>query len=89
MWLSIRPEDVNLHKQKPAHLGQVNWAEGVVKEIAYLGSFAIFHVALPTGKIVKSQVLSSHWELNDIPPPTWDETVYISWQENQPTALHR
>ena len=61
----------------------------MVKEIAYLGSFAIFHVALPTGKIVKSQVLSSHWELNDIPPPTWDETVYISWQENQPTALHR
>lgn len=89
MWLSIRPEDVNLHKERPAHLGQYNWAQGVVKEIAYLGSFAIFYVTLPTGKTVKSQVLSSHWELNDIPPPTWDETVYISWQESQPAALNR
>ncbi|EOF8582572.1 polyamine ABC transporter ATP-binding protein, partial [Neisseria gonorrhoeae] len=22
-------------------------------------------------------------------PPTWDETVYISWPENQPTPLFR
>ncbi|MBS5743794.1 MAG: polyamine ABC transporter ATP-binding protein, partial [Neisseria sp.] len=21
-------------------------------------------------------------------PPTWDETVYISWPENQPTPLY-
>ncbi len=89
IWLSVRPEDVRLHKEKPLHLGEFNWAEGKVKEIAYLGSFAIFHVALPSGKIIKSQVLSSHWEEHNIDPPTWEETVYISWAENQPTALNR
>ena len=60
-----------------------------MKEIAYLGSFAIFHVRLPSGKIIKSQILSSYWELNKITPPTWDETVYISWPDNQPTPLNR
>ena len=64
-------------------------AQGTVKEIAYLGSFAIFHVRLPSGKIIKSQILSSYWELNKITPPTWDETVYISWPDNQPTPLNR
>ena len=89
IWLSIRPEDINLHREEPTQQGGFNWAQGTVKEIAYLGSFAIFHVRLPSGKIIKSQVLSSYWELNKITPPTWDETVYISWPDNQPTPLNR
>ena len=89
IWLSIRPEDINLHREQPLEQGEYNWAQGTVKEIAYLGSFAIFHVRLPSGKIIKSQILSSYWELNKITPPTWDETVYISWPDNQPTPLNR
>ena len=37
IWISIRPEDIDLHKEKPEHLGAHNWAQGTVKEIAYLG----------------------------------------------------
>lgn len=87
IWLSIRPEDIELHRTQPP--SSYNWAQGTVKEIAYLGSFAIFHIVLASGKIIKSQVLSSYWESNNIDAPTWDETVFISWPENQPTALNR
>lgn len=87
IWMSIRPEDINIHRGEPDNLGQYNWAQGTVKEIAYLGSFGIFHIQLPSGKVIKSQVLSSYWELNNIPQPTWDETVYISWPENQASPL--
>lgn len=86
IWLSIRPEDINIHREKPT--GEYNWAAGTVKEIAYLGSFGIFHICLPSGKIIKSQVLSSYWEQNSIPMPTWEEKVYISWPDNQASPLN-
>ncbi len=89
MWVSIRPEDINMHKEKPANVGEHNWTIGTVKEIAYLGSFAIYHVQLPSGRMVKSQVLSSYWYLANLEPPTWDETVYLSWPANQPVPLTR
>ena len=54
LWLSIRPEDIDLYKEKPESMGDYNWAQGTVEEIAYLGSFAIYHVKLANGRIVKS-----------------------------------
>lgn len=85
IWLSIRPEDINIYREQPAQ--EYNWSAGIVKEIAYLGSFGIFHIQLPSGKIIKSQVLSSYWEQSNIPMPTWEEKVYISWPDNQASPL--
>ena len=89
LWLSIRPEDIDLYKEKPESMGDYNWAQGTVEEIAYLGSFAIYHVKLANGRIVKSQVPAPYWYVRNITPPTWEETVYINWPENQPTPLLR
>lgn len=85
IWLSIRPEDINIYREQPQQ--EYNWSAGIVKEIAYLGSFGIFHIQLPSGKIIKSQVLSSYWEQYSIPMPTWEEKVYISWPDNQVSPL--
>ena len=87
IWVSIRPEDIYLYKEKPDTLGAYNWAEDVVEEIAYLGSFAIYHVKLANGCIIKSQVPAPYWYVRNITPPTWEETVFMSWPENQPTPL--
>ena len=89
LWLSIRPEDIDLYKEKPESMGDYNWAQGTVEEIAYLGSFAVYHVVLPSGKIIKSTVASSRWYLAEEEPPTWDETVYVSWRSNMPVPLTR
>ncbi len=83
--LSIRPENVMLSKTAPNQ--EFNWAEGTVKEIAYLGSFAIYHIELSTGKIIKSVVASSRWLLADETPPTWEDIVYISWRDTLPVPL--
>lgn len=85
IWLSIRPEDINIYREQPQQ--EYNWSAGIVKEIAYLGSFGIFHIQLPSGKIIKSQVLSSYWEQSNIPMPTWEEKVYISWPDTQASPL--
>lgn len=89
IWVSIRPEDIDLHKEKPAHRDQYNWAKGVVKDIAYLGSFAIYHVQMENGRIIKSQVPAPYWYVRNLTPPTWGEEVYLDWPENQPTPLTR
>ena len=85
IWLSIRPEDINIYREQPQQ--QYNLSVGIVKEIAYLGSFGIFHIQLPSRKIIKSQVLSSYWEQSNIPMPTWEEKVYISWPDTQASPL--
>lgn len=89
LWVSIRPEDIDLHKDKPEYSNEFNCEQGTVKEIAYLGSYAIYHVKLANGRIIKSQVPAPYWYVRNITPPTWDETVYVSWPENQPTPLTR
>ncbi len=87
VWVNIRPEDIRMDKEKPALT--FNYAEGIVKEIAYLGGMAIYHIAMPTGKIVKAAVPSSRWYLEDTEAPTWEDTVFISWRANLPVILTR
>ncbi|MFN4238312.1 MAG: ABC transporter ATP-binding protein [Vogesella sp.] len=87
VWASIRPEDVHLNVA-PQPAGP-NVARGVVHDIAYLGSFSIYHVKLGSGKIVKSMVAANHWHENGITPPTWGDTVYVGWRPDMPVVLTR
>ncbi|POZ60582.1 ABC transporter ATP-binding protein [Chromobacterium alticapitis] len=85
VWASVRPEDVRLDKQ-PLQPGP-NRAAGVVQDIAYLGSYSVYHVKLASGKIVKSVVPSSRWFDANETAPTWDEPVYVSWRSDTPVVL--
>ena len=87
VWASIRPEDVHLNVT-PQPAGP-NVARGQVHDIAYLGSFSIYHVKLASGKIVKSMVAANHWHENGITPPTWGDTVYVGWRPDMPVVLTR
>jgi putrescine transport system ATP-binding protein len=87
VWASIRPEDVHLDVV-PQPAGP-NVARGEVHDIAYLGSFSVYHVKLASGKVVKSMVAANHWHENSITPPTWGDTVYVSWRPDMPVVLTR
>lgn len=84
VWFSLRPERLNLSRAAPE--GQThNLSAGVVHDIAYLGGFSIYHVKLPTGKIVKASIPATRWR--NEPAPTWEEPVFISWGENDGVVL--
>ncbi|WP_024302302.1 ABC transporter ATP-binding protein [Pseudogulbenkiania sp. MAI-1] len=85
VWASIRPEDVRLDRGEftPAP----NAGRGVIEDIAYLGSYSIYHVRLPSGKIVKSVVPSSRWYEAGEEAPTWGESVNIRWRSDLPVVL--
>ncbi|MDR0695824.1 MAG: polyamine ABC transporter ATP-binding protein [Holosporales bacterium] len=74
--LAIRPEKIMMSKLIPAY--PRNWAQGVIKEIAYLGSISVYHVQLNSGKMVTT-MLPNLLRLEDR-GLTWEDTVYLFWR---------
>ncbi|MBN3855703.1 MULTISPECIES: ABC transporter ATP-binding protein [unclassified Paraburkholderia] len=73
--ISVRPERVRVTREKPGT--PHNWARGVVSDVAYMGSYSLYHVRLPGGKVVVSN-LSSSQLMND-GAPAWNDDVFVSW----------
>lgn len=83
VWIGVRPEKIYLSKELPEELA--NSAKGIVKDIAYLGSHSIYHVALPNGKVIVSNVYNID-RANKL-EITWNEEVYISWEPGSAVVL--
>ena len=85
--VAIRPEKVMIStKSTSAGLSPGrNATRGIVKDIGYLGDVSIYHVALPSGKIV----LATQPNLVRLAerPVQWDDTVYLSWKPENGIVL--
>ena len=63
----------------------LNWARGVVADIAYLGDVSIYHIRLASGRKVQvSQINMRHTAEQRL---TWDEGVYLSWHPGNALVL--
>jgi putrescine transport system ATP-binding protein len=75
--VAIRPEKIRVTQAKPDK--PHNWVQGVIKELAYLGSYTVYHIKLSSGKVIKATTANAErlpdWQ------PTWDDQVYASWDE--------
>ena len=91
MWVAIRPEKMNLHKDAatppavpecpPAH----NVAKGEIKDISYLGDISIFHVLLDSGRLIRiSRANRSRWDQDSF---VAGEKVWVSWGGTSPVVL--
>ncbi|NDV13046.1 ABC transporter ATP-binding protein [Crenobacter caeni] len=85
VWASVRPEDIRVDI-RPVEPGP-NRARGKVREIAYLGSYSVYHVQLGSGKVVKAMVPANRWYEAGETEPTWDDEVWISWRDDMPVVL--
>ncbi len=60
-------------------------ATGIVEEIAYLGDISVYQIALESGKRLRvSQTNSVRGNPDAI---TWEETVYVTWDEDAGSVL--
>jgi putrescine transport system ATP-binding protein len=75
VWVAVRPEKTRLTRQRPD--SEVNRAEGVIKEIAYMGDMSIYLVQLDSGKTVRVTQPNTMRHADDA--LTWDERVWVSW----------
>jgi putrescine transport system ATP-binding protein len=82
VWVSVRPEQVMIGHTKPADAR--NLSTGRIRDVAYLGGSSIFHVELPTQRVLKAAVPSAHWRGA---PPRNGEDVYVSWDPSSCVVL--
>jgi putrescine transport system ATP-binding protein len=77
--VAVRPEKIRLEAAQPA--GEHNHARGTVKDMSYFGSYTVYHLALPSGQVLK--VSESNTERHRDHPLTWGDTAWACWS---PTA---
>ena len=75
---AIRPEKLKISRTAPAD-ATINASEGEIWDIAYLGDMTVFHVRLPSGKVVKTSMLNAQREVEN--PIGYDEKVWVSFAE--------
>jgi len=82
--VAVRPEKIEIQSTPPlasdyqsaAEVG-FNTAQGVVQDIAYLGSLTTYHVKLDSGALIK--VTRANAVRHTANPFTWGDRVYVWW----------
>ena len=77
VWAAIRPEKMLLTRERPQQ--EHNLANGIIKEIAYMGDMSIYLVQLDSGKTVRITQPNTIRHADD--RLTWDDRVWVSWDE--------
>ena len=79
---ALRPEKVFVTTEQPEQ--PYNWAHGEVHDIAYLGGHSVYYIKLDSGKMVQAFFANSERRL---PRPTWEDKVYVSWDDDGGVVL--
>lgn len=82
VWVAIRPEKVMI---ATTPLQCANLMQGCVSEIMYLGDVSIYHITLPSKKVVMATV-PNLVRLAER-PITWDDQVYVGWDQKNSSLL--
>jgi putrescine transport system ATP-binding protein len=67
--------------------GGVNLARGVVKDMAYFGSFTVYHLRLETGRVIK--ISQSNTEREAGAALTWNDAATVTWSDTAQVVLTR
>lgn len=83
VWVAVRPEKTLLSRTRPG--GEANWAAGTVEDIAYLGGLSVYYVRTEQGQLVKASLANIERRGDR---PSWDEPVFIHWDDRSAIILH-
>jgi len=81
--VAVRPEKITISGEKPQQT--VNCAYGYVEDYAYMGNMSIYKVRLYSGKEVR--VTQPNANRKSTERFTWDQEVYLSWDEESCVVL--
>lgn len=83
VFLAVRPEKTIITREKPE--GEYNWAHGVVHDIAYLGGISVYYIKLDNNQIVQCSMTNRERRADHA---TWEDEVYISWEDSSGVVLN-
>ncbi|MGV3003300.1 polyamine ABC transporter ATP-binding protein [Vibrio sp.] len=83
---ALRPEKLLISATLPEDLvhPDFNWTTGKVYDIAYLGGSSMYHIQLPSGKIVQAFIANA---VRHVKRPTWEDDVYLYWEDDSGVVL--
>ena len=80
---AVRPEKVRISKEAPSQ--PHNRAQGVIDDIAYLGSHSVYHVRLASGlKLMANFANAERWASERF---TWNDPVWLAWDDTAGVVL--
>ncbi|MBP6775695.1 MAG: polyamine ABC transporter ATP-binding protein [Piscinibacter sp.] len=90
--VAVRPEKIHLSRHAPKHEdghegnGEgLNRARGTVKNLAYFGSFTVYHIELEGGRVLKvSQNNTQRHREDDL---TWGDAAWAFWSRQSQVVL--
>ncbi len=82
LMVAVRPEKIFICRES---LSQGNSCSGIVEDIAYLGSQSIYHVRLPSGKLVTASVQNVSRMNSQM--PTWNDPISLYWEMDSGVVL--
>ncbi|MCX7123924.1 MAG: polyamine ABC transporter ATP-binding protein [Gammaproteobacteria bacterium] len=88
IWVAVRPEKVEISTTAPDTFNPekpINCMQGIVSQIAYLGGLSTYHIILPNQTIVKATDFNIERKNDN---PTWEDTVYLTWESNNIMVLN-
>jgi putrescine transport system ATP-binding protein len=81
--VALRPEKIHLSRNRPPD--EFNSAFGKVKEMAYFGSFTVYHLLLASGALLKVSVANIQRHRDD--EYTWGDDVWAHWSRASHVVL--
>ncbi|MEP6738939.1 MAG: polyamine ABC transporter ATP-binding protein [Caldimonas sp.] len=88
--VALRPEKIRIGRElepasNTASAGEFNRAHGTVKDMAYFGSFTVYHLQLAGGRILK--ISQGNTERQAGEQLTWGDTAWASWSDLSQVVL--
>jgi putrescine transport system ATP-binding protein len=81
--VALRPEKIHVTRHKPTD--EFNTAQGTIKEIAYFGSFTVYHLKLASGALLKASLTNTQRHRDE--ELTWGDSVWAHWSRASQVVL--
>lgn len=81
--VALRPEKIHLSRHAPSE--SYNRVQGKIKDLAYFGSYTVYHVVLASGAVLK--VSQSNVQRHREDELTWGDTVWAHWSRSAHVVL--
>ena len=84
--VALRPEKILVSRSAPETTdGAANRVRGSVKDMAYFGSFTVYHLQLASGFVLK--VSAGNTERQRAQALTWGDEAWASWSSTSQIVL--
>ncbi|MBC3935918.1 ABC transporter ATP-binding protein [Undibacterium rugosum] len=83
--VGVRPEKISVGFEMTAN--SANCVKGKIIELAYMGSYTVYHLQLTSGMVLKASTANTL--RHDTHRPQWGDTVFASWSSDAMVVLTR